>query len=185
MSSNHPTWYSALIADKKRLSMVLGLLAIGLLLWGRLLIRDLPKTAVADPTAAVVASLDGAADSPKRTATPGRITVAATLPDSPGRDLFALAEGAFERVRKPVVETPAVEAKSPPKPVDVVDEAALVRQAAKGLVLQSTVFGESPTALISGELISPGQTIRGFTLKKIEQRQVVLEKNGIEVRLEM
>ena len=51
-SAKLKAWYKALIADKKRLSMTLGLLAIGLLLWGRLLIKDLPKTAVADPTAA-------------------------------------------------------------------------------------------------------------------------------------
>lgn len=60
-----------------------------------------------------------------------------------------------------------------------------VRRAARGLVLQSTVAGDPPRAVISGQVLQPGERINGLELRQVLPRQVVLESDGVEVRLEM
>jgi hypothetical protein len=177
--------FSDLRADRKKLTLMCGLLAIGLLLWGRLLMRQVPRTAVADPAAAVATAI-GEEITPaiKPATTTGRPTVEVVLSDQTPRDPFSLDEQSFTRKFKPV-EIP-IQAKSDPKPVDVPpDWKAIVEKEAVGLVLQSTMFSGQPRALISGELVSPGQTIKGFTLKSVAQREAVLEKHGIQIKLEM
>jgi hypothetical protein len=47
------------------------------------------------------------------------------------------------------------------------------------------VTGADERALISGRVVRPGQSVKGFVLKKIMSRQVVLVRNGVELRLEM
>lgn len=177
---------SELRADRKKLTLMCGLLAIGLLLWGRLLMRQVPKTAVADPAAAVATAVsDEIIPAAKPAAPKGRPKVEVVLSDETARDPFSLDEQSFTRKFKPVAEIP-VQAKSDPKPADVPpDWKSIVEKEAVGLVLQSTMLSGQPRALISGELVSPGQTIKGFTLKSVAQREAVLEKHGIQIKLEM
>ena len=75
--------------------------------------------------------------------------------------------------------------KSDPKPSDENLKAALVRQAAMGMKLQTTMLAGRRLALINGQLLKEGQTINGFELVQILHRQVILRMNGIEVQLEM
>jgi hypothetical protein len=178
--------FSDLRADRKKVTLMCGLLAIGMLLWGRLLIRQVPKTAVADPAAAVATAMgEEIKPAVKPTATKGRPKVEVVLSDETSRDPFSIDEQSFTRKFKAVAEIP-VQAKSDPKPVDVPpDWKAIVEKESAGLVLQSTMFSGQPRALINGELVSPGQTIKGFTLKSVAQREAVLEKHGIQIKLEM
>jgi len=169
-------------ADKKKLSIMVGLLAVLMLLWGRLLLKEVPRTAVADPVMTTqVANNRGAARSSQIDSL-ARLEV--ELPGNLGRDLFALDVTAYTPVqKKPIVEV-SVE-KSPREISDEQLKASQVRQAATGLKLQTTMHGAQPLALINGELIQVGQTIRGFELIQVLPRQVVLRMNGIDIHLEM
>jgi hypothetical protein len=167
--------------DKKKLGLIIGLLAVGLLLWGRLMLKQVPRTATAKPSAAVTA-----ADEARRELAdlPSRRLVRIDLPETLSRDPFQVDPTVFPKVEKPVViET---QAKSAAQAADVKqDAAALVRQAATGLALQTTILGDAPRALINGQLLAPGDKIRGFELKKVMPREVILEMSGVELKLEM
>lgn len=166
--------------DRKKLGLVIALMAMGLLLWGRLMLKQVPRTAVAKP-AAVAAAGEGA---PAAVAFASRKTVRVDLPDSLSRDPFQIDPTGYPRVEKP--EVIKVAEKSVAKPVDEKsDAAALVAKAAHGLSLQTTILGDAPRALINGQLLAPGDKIRGFELKRVMPREVILEMNGVELRLEM
>ena len=180
-------WYQRikrrLGADRKQAAIVLGLAAVLLLLWGRLLLKNVPRTALADPADQASAA---AADNPDPIpgASAHRRVVRVELPDHVTRDLFALDWSRFPRA-----DAGAGSVRTGPKSGDgPADEGAgtvAVMQAAQALKLQSTVLGESPRALINGRFVAPGQMIEDFVLKEVGPREVVLEKEGIEVRLAM
>jgi hypothetical protein len=166
--------------DKKKLGLVLALMAVGLLLWGRLMLKQVPRTAVAKPAAVAAA----ANEAPAAVTFASRTTVHVDLPDVLSRDPFQIDPSGFPRVEKP--EVIQVAEKSDTEPVDEKSEAAaLVAKAAHGLSLQTTILGDTPRALINGQLLAPGDKIRGFELKKVLPREVTLEMNGVELRLEM
>jgi hypothetical protein len=57
--------------------------------------------------------------------------------------------------------------------------------AAKGLKLQSVLSGRTPTAMISNNVLTVGQTISGWTVAEIHPRYVVLtwETHKFELRM--
>ncbi len=169
-----------LTADRKKLSVMVVLLALGMLLWGRLLLKDVPRTAVADEPgksgSADVGKGDHTASRAKRA--PVNVTLASSLP----RDVFACDESFFQkRVVVVPVKNVAV-AKSVPAVADVSPEEALKKA---GLKLQSTMMGNPPRAMISGQLLAPGETIKDFIVREVRQRSVVLEYRGLTLELEM
>jgi hypothetical protein len=48
------------------------------------------------------------------------------------------------------------------------------------LALQSTMTGSAPMAHISGRLVRVGDSISGFLVKRIEDRRVMLRRDGVE-----
>jgi hypothetical protein len=163
-----------LLADKAKASLMLGLVAVLLLMWGRLMLKQVPRQAVAEPAATAAVSVTRAW-APK--------VVEFTPPESWSRDLFVVDTGRYARNPKNEVKPVA---KSDPQPSDELLESTVVKKAAAGLTLQTTMLGgDKPRAMIDGQVIEQGQQIRGFTLKKVESRWVVLEMNGIEVELGM
>ncbi|MHB1156695.1 MAG: hypothetical protein ACYC26_07635 [Phycisphaerales bacterium] len=178
-----------LIADRKKVGAMLCLLSVALLLWGRLLLKDVPRTAVAQPGAAVAATGSAPAAAAKSSADKNaRIEI--VLPQFPmsHRDLFAFDPGYFPSIETPVGNTSVVD-KSDAKSTDDSfrrQQLELAVQAqAKSLALQSTLLGDVSRAMISGNLLEVGQSIQGFTLKEVRSRAVVLEKDGVQVILEM
>jgi hypothetical protein len=86
-----------------------------------------------------------------------------------------------EKVESAVTEVD----KSAAKPADDVEQdTAAVLRAAQGLVLQATMLGEQPRAVINGQALKPGEKVRGFELREIRAGDVVLRMDGIDVRLE-
>jgi len=168
-----------LLADKAKASLVLGLMAIMLLMWGRLMLKQVPRTAVAEP-AAQAAVAETIKPAVKSSWAPPVVNV--DLPNAFTRDLFAVDTSRYMRNLKNEV---APLAKSDPQPSDELLETTMVRKAAAGLALQTTMLGEKPRAMIDGQVLEVGQTIRGFTLKSVQARSVVMEMNGIEVHLGM
>lgn len=103
------------------------------------------------------------------------------------RDIFTPDEEYF-----PAPE-PKTREKPKPKPgLRVMDPNAAAQAArlqviaqAATLVLQTTVIGERPTALINGRIVRIGDTIAGFKVVDINSRSCQLERDGIRVALDM
>jgi len=60
-----------------------------------------------------------------------------------------------------------------------------VREEAQALELQSTMTGQVKAAYISGRLVHEGDTIAGFSVVRIEDRRVILEKSAVSQALTM
>lgn len=170
-----------LLADKKKLSIMLALLAVAMLMWGRLLLQKVPRTATAEPIAT--------AEATERSVTPTQeVTVRPIVPLSATRplqrDLFALDATHYQRVEVGEDDTVRV-AKSPQESVDDQAVVRMVREAAGRLTLQSIIQGARPRAMINGQLLAVGQKIEGFTVSQIEQRHVILTRGGVDVKLGM
>lgn len=162
--------------DKKQTGMVLGLAAVGMLLWGRLLLKQVPQTASADdkPAWLVEAEADFKAG-PKQ-------VVSLKKPMLLERDPFKLDPNQYSRALSE--EDLVSGAKFEEGLTDEAKRMAVVESAAE-LELQSLTQGEVPAAFINGRLIRIGGSINGFVLLTCDERSAVLEKHGIRVRLGM
>ena len=183
-------------ANKKKVLILLGLVAGGLLLWGRLLMQQVPRTVVAVPQNEASANAGSGTATPSPEGEGAVATMAASnkpafreavkidIPTRLPRDLFALDPTGYARVpnEQPDIRPPE---KSPDKSTDDNQAASDFANAARGLVLQTTILGDQPRAMISGQVLRPGQTIKGFVLRKVLPRQVVLERDGVELKLKM
>jgi len=172
--------WKSLLADRRKASAVVVLLAIGLLLWGRLMLKQVPRTATADPEpeAAMVEGL-GEVD-------PAPLLPVVELPatsGAPSRDLFAFDPSLFIPVEQ--TDLSGDPAKSASTVSDDTSVERMVHEASKELRLQSTLFGESPRAMVNGRLLELGDEIAGFELVHVGERSAVLEKQGYRIRLEM
>lgn len=169
---------AVLLRDKKKTGLMLGLLAVGLLMWGRLMLKEVPRTASATDTA-VVAS---AASSEGPAIGKDRAKVSLSLPGSLQRDLFRLDPSRYIRTDKDEVLD------KPQKSSEVLSDELVRREviaAARGLRLQSVTMGDVPAAFINGRLIRIGRTVEGFTLLHCDERSAVLERSNIKVRIGM
>jgi len=174
-----------LTADKKKLSIMLFALALGLLLWGRLLLQGVPRTATADDPDKQAQ----AADNPPSNAGVGHRArkaapvVHVDLPSSPGRDLFGIDPSRYRW--PPEGGRSDIGPKSAQVTPDVDPRMAVVREQAMELRLESVVTGTRPRAYINGHLLAPGDEYEGFTLIQVSDRHVLLTKHGLIIRLRM
>ncbi|MEM1109403.1 MAG: hypothetical protein AAGH99_12025 [Planctomycetota bacterium] len=167
---------SLILRDKKQTGMVLGLAAVGMLLWGRLLLKQVPQTASADDKPAWLIEVErDLEDKP-------RLVVVVPKPALLERDPFRLDANRYSRSLSE--EDLLNGAKLEEVLTDEAKRMAVV-DAAAGLELQSITQGEVPAAFINGRLIRIGGSIEGFELLTCDERSAVLEKHGIRVRLGM
>ncbi|MEO0514512.1 MAG: hypothetical protein AAF086_04370 [Planctomycetota bacterium] len=162
--------------DKKQTGMVLGLAAVGMLLWGRLLLKQVPQTASADDKPAWL--VEAEADIQERP----RPVVSLKKPLLLDRDPFKLDPNRYSRALSEDVLVS--EAKFEEGLTDEAKRMAVVESAAE-LKLQSITQGEVPAAFINGRLVRIGGSINGFVLLTCDERSAVLESHGIRVRLGM
>ncbi|MEO1237307.1 MAG: hypothetical protein AAFX76_11020 [Planctomycetota bacterium] len=163
--------------DRRRAATVASLAAVGMLLWGRLLLKQVPQTASADGPDTALAS--GNAPSAAR-ASGGTVTL--DKPQPLTRDLFRLDPNRYSRT---LSEEPLLnEAKLGQPSPDEVKRMAVVEAAAE-LRLQSVTLGEVPAAFINGRLVRVGGRVEGFELLHCDERSAVLEKDGVKVRLRL
>ena len=173
-----------LTADKKKLSVMVGLLAVGLLLWGRLLLKDVPKTATAVPAPVAQAAPDTATSTTTSVAEDRyRVTVVMDIPSDLSRDVFAMNTTGYRKAKTEA--TQKYEPKDTPQTTDMAFRRAQVREAAMDLRLESVILGDQPAVVLNGQLLQEGQAIEGFVVRKIEDRKVVLEMDGVLIRLSM
>ncbi len=175
-----------LMADKKKLGIMLVLVAVGLLMWGRLLLKEVPKTATATPVAAAAAAptaAEAAQDALLLEEARYGVTVVMSIPRDLPRDLFALDTTDYVKVKSgaPTRFEPKPESDTPDREF----RTARAVKAAGGLRLEGIILGDEASVIINGQLLQEGQRIEEFTVFKIEERRVVLEFDGIHIRMSM
>lgn len=168
-------------ADRRKAALMLGLVALGLLLWGRLLlVRHVPQTAVAEPKPRVeLVDIDKEYEVYNGQG-PVKRTVYIDLPTGLERDLFRLGRGRMGLSPNPLIET-----KSPSEVTDKHSRPGALLQRAAELRLQSVLLGPRPRVVINDTILRPGDEIRGLRLIRVAERHVLLECDGIVIRLRM
>lgn len=168
-------WYQQLTADRRKLAVVIVLLLIGLVLWGRMLLETGPSQATAqsghetlteplpDPGSLKLSERDTGADAD---------VIRLSLPERTPRDLFNTEALLPEQKEESATKSPDESADAEKESVDP-----------SVLSLQSVMQGDNPRAMINGQVINVGEAIRGFTLKQVGQRWVIVEYEGETYRL--
>lgn len=148
---------------RRALHVALGIAAVGMLLWGRLILKEAPRTATADgPTLARGEAVDAA---------PSPITTDTGLLDVKGGKLGSMDDQGFPR------------SKSDPSVSDDFEWMQAAETAAAELNLQGVTTGKVPVARINGRMIRVGETINGYTLRSVRGQTAVLERAGSAFRL--
>lgn len=160
-----------------KLGVMLSLVAVGLLLWGRLLLKEPPRVATATPPSAAKTPAP-AAPTDKRLPT---VEVRLGQPARP--DLFSFSHDRYKPTPKIApVTTPA---KSPRSTADESQGVQAVVAAARRLKLQSVITGSEPHAMINDQMVKVGQVIEGFTVIAVRERFVVVQRDGTTIQIGM
>ncbi|QQE13278.1 hypothetical protein JD969_07420 [Planctomycetota bacterium] len=170
-----------MLADKKKTISMCGLSVLGLLLWGRLLLKEVPHTATAKPSEAL--QVDASHEDAKMDKHEVIKTVEVDLPNRINRNLFHFDNSRYRRTVSS--DNIGEKGKLGKDEDDVVIRIAEVRIAASRLELSSVVTGDQSRAVINGIVVVPGEKIAGFELRKVYERTVVLARDGVLVRLGM
>lgn len=178
--------------DRKKFAMMCTLLAVGLLLWARLLIlQDVPKTGFADPVQSNTASQT------KTTAPEGTENVLLQeLPIVYLDTSSQLTRDFFSPLTSPSAgpDQDGHVTRSHPNTDDESSEVAgaefrerqeAFNADAERLKLESVILGEVPVAVINGKVLRVGDDIDGFVLEKVSARYVVLSRGVFRVDLKM
>lgn len=189
-------------SDKRRFGLLVGCLAIGLLLWGRIIvISQPPRRAIADDGTAVAKDTKSpksptTATSEKQVELRDLETVYVHLADSPSRDPFSINPDFFP---KPTLSQETV--KEGPKSTTTPAEDAMqvilrrereLRSEVERMKLGAVMKGSPIMAVINGRMYSEGERVpfasdigRSFTVKEIRSRSVLLECDGFVFELRM
>jgi len=177
---------ASLLADKRKAALLFALSIAGAVtLIGLLTSGKLPAKVKAGTPAGEKAGV--ATPSPLRPHPGVSEAYLAGLDTEVTRDLFAIEYSAF-----PPTDPGHI---GRPDPVPTVPDpnpgtkrqrhVAQIKQQARALKLQSAMPGNPPTAIINGYVISAGDVLSGFTVRRIETGRCVLIKEGVTVTLEM
>ena len=174
-------------ADKAKWATMCLFMALGLLLWGRLLLKDIPRvvTATDELIGGVVGLEMGGMGDVSMGVRKGWEGVELGVLPRIVRDLFAVNPRYFEVIDADT-EKASTQAKSDQITVDDGNGPGrrIGREAAR-LILQSTLLGVSPRALVNNRLLEVGDAVEGFTLLEVGIRQARLQKDGVIVVLKM
>jgi len=158
-----------LTADRRRFTVMLVLWTVGLLMWGRLLLKNLPRSAVADRPVVVDPTAPPAKPSfelPR----PAQV-VQVPLSDHSERSIFALRPDEYDQIPQIPVGPP------PNLPLQSSEEELKAKLAARvnALKLSTVLMSDRPQALIDGRVYTlGGQPIQGFVIVEISEHRVVL-----------
>ncbi|MEM6258502.1 MAG: hypothetical protein AAGI37_09345 [Planctomycetota bacterium] len=174
-------------ADKKKFGILVTVAAVGLLLWGRLiLLEDVPKIATADPDAqaqagGVTTDEAAAAGGDLALNLPALPVVKAALSEDLTLNLFAFRHNRY----KPLpTEESADRAVQSGARTDDERKRELVEMA-RSLRLQSVIQGKSPAIVINGEVLRVGDSIDGFELVSFNERSARLTREGLTFLIKM
>ncbi len=183
-----------IVSDRKRFGLLCAMLAIGLLLWGRIIVTsNLPRTAVADPSQSGTGSTPASAgpDGADKHSGPA---VQVMLARTPGRDPLVISSRHFPKPT-PVVLLGQENPKFGPNGAENGEQAdARLTEELGRLVARLKLDGvmERTMAVINGRTFrlhswipvgKPGQAL--FQLTEIGHRSVTLACEGRRFRLRM
>ncbi len=167
------------VSGNRKLGVIVALTAISLLLWGRLMLKNVPRTVSANWGQPLQAdNIISGCDYGKG--------VFLDIPHIPGQveyGLFKFVPKSYKQTLK--VKDESGEAKNTDPVVDGHLRSLAVIEAAQELRLNKVAMGTKPHAMINGLLVMPGQNIEDFTLVRILDQAVVLKKDGIRIRIRM
>lgn len=174
-------------ADKKKFGILVTMMAVGLLLWGRLiLLEDVPKIATADPNA--TAQTDGTTPdgqvlqvTPTGPVLPPLQEVSVTLSEDLPLNLFAFRHNRYKPL--PDEESGSNSAQLTGSTDD--ERKRELVELARSLRLQSVIQGDSPAIVINGEVLRVGDSIEGFELVSFNKRTAKLTREGLTFLLTM
>lgn len=181
-----------LTADRRRFSVLCVACVVGLLLWSRMvLISNVPRTAMADPSLNQTSPAKSAKDAGKNNTLPERRTEAvAVLASRPNRDPFAISDRIFPKPPNPNDDSDLGQNSGSNYVEDPQQVEARLVARLNGLVarltLDASMSGPS-LAVISGktyrlfdEVTVKDKASDTFTFKLVEvrNRSVVLEYDG-------
>ena len=174
-------------ADKKKFGILVTMMAVGLLLWGRLmLLQDVPKMATADDPNAVQSG-DPASGHLAETAAetmpalPPLPSVEVALSEDLTLDLFSFRHNHYKPL--PIEDSPETRVQSTGDPDD--DRKRELVEMARSLRLQSVIQGNSPAIVINGEVLRVGDEIEHFKIVSFNDNSVRLTREGLTFLLKM
>ena len=176
-------------ADKKKFGILCTMMAVGLLLWGRLiLLEDVPKIATADPNAQQQNAADqnqpeGQATAEKAPVLPPLPVVQASLSEDLTLNLFAFRHNRYKPL--PSDESDGTGVQSSHTADDKEERKRELVEMARGLRLQSVIQGKSPAIVINGEVLRVGDSIEGFELVSFNDRSAKVTREGLTFLLKM
>jgi hypothetical protein len=188
---------SEILADKKKASILSGLVAIALILGVRAMVsgKGGPASSARAATSSAAPGAQGAgADQSVDAEARVRELItrwrAFAHPSQAERDLFALSEADFPHPSEPEPIT-TEGAKSADQTDDETLRRQAIAQAVASITLKSTLVGEKPVAVMSipsltgrrDVLVRTGDSIAGFTVTRITQGRVSLEQDGMQAEL--
>lgn len=190
MKQQLQTFWIRLTADPRRFGMLCACCGIGLLLWARLiLVSDLPRMAIADPSEAA----ESPSDETDRAGDALRTTQSVTLDERPLRDPFAVSDDVFPRPRNPEV-LPTNTGKSRPLKAEEVSTALLrdfvvdsddpKRWTVSVIVVPGLAIVGAKSVRI-GERIAAGPGGHPVVLAEVRQRSIVVRCGDAELVLQM
>ncbi|TVQ52511.1 MAG: hypothetical protein EA377_10120 [Phycisphaerales bacterium] len=196
----HPTlrrYWIQLTADRKKFGLLCAMVAVGMLLWARIvIISNVPRTATATNEDEQVEILNTADSTLYTSASREKSQVNIQLDRRPERDPFVIDPVFFP---KPDIgaASSSNDDKSAANPVEDSEsrEARLMarlKEATGRLTLEAVMSGPPPMAIISGKAYRIGQTITTgtsqeyeFVLKEVSHRTVTLDFEGRKFELRM
>ena len=164
--------------DKKKLVALVVLLGVLAVFTARVVLKR-PTRAAAAPSAQPTESTDHPANM-GGVAPAQQPSVHVKWPAVLSRDPFTFDSGSY--VGKPPKEPVAI-IEDEPDPDQSDDQ--VEQSARKNLVLQGTILGDDPRALVNGRIYTLGKKVDGYVIKKIEHRRIVIEMKGTEMVLQM
>ena len=174
-------------ADKKKFGILVTMVAVGLLLWGRLiLLEDVPKIATADDPnnpAQAGQTPDGQAAEPDVSVPvlPPLTSVEVALSEDLTLNLFAFRHNRYKPLPSEESESNGSQL---PGLTDDERKRELV-ELARSLRLQSVIQGNSPATVINGEVLRVGDSIDGFELVSFNDRSAILTREGLKFKIKM
>jgi hypothetical protein len=63
------------------------------------------------------------------------------------------------------------------------DASALAEEARQTLRFTGSILGDQPKAIVNGKLYRKGDLVGGFRIQQIDKTQIVVERDGVSVRL--
>ena len=178
------------VNQNRQLALLLALVAVALLLWARMLLPggggpsavEAGPGAGASAGAALVSDPADAVGSIQDLLPRALPTERVAMPERPERDLFV--SGGWGRMENRG-EIGDVGEKSDLEASDENRRLALESAARSRLKLQSVIAGDSPQAVINGQVLRPGERVEGFELVSVGRRSVLVSYEGYVIRISM